>query len=157
MSTALQNSLFRQLQQKIERAKGELALTDAQLEQVNAVIKRARPEPDPRGGSAAAGGMRPHPSSGETEGRMLQRLKYALASVVTDAQRSAFEAWKARLESSVTRKRRDATVWVLAPSGDIESRPVRLGLADDDFVEIVGGSLRDGDKVVLRSREAGKQ
>ena len=87
---------------------------------------------------------------------MLQRLKYALASVVTEPQRSAFEAWKARLEGAA-RKRREVTVWVLAPTGALETRQVRLGLADDDFAEVVGDGLKEGDRVVLRSREAGKK
>ena len=79
-----------------------------------------------------------------------------VASVVTEPQRSAFEAWKGRLEGAA-RKRREVTVWVLAPTGAIETRQVRLGLADDDFAEVVGDGLKEGDRVVLRSREAGKK
>ena len=48
-------------------------------------------------------------------------------------------------------------MWVLAPTGAIETRQVRLGLADDDFAEVLGDGLKEGERVVLRSREAGKK
>jgi HlyD family secretion protein len=47
-------------------------------------------------------------------------------------------------------------VWVLAASGDIEGRSVRVGIADDQFTEIVGGQLKEGERVVVRAREAKK-
>jgi len=152
---AAQNPLLQQLNQEIERARVELALSDEQFEKVNAAIKGAGPEQLSVGGSAAASSARP-PSAAETEGRMLQRLKYALASVVGEAQRSAFEAWKARFDSAA-RKRREVTVWVLTSAGGIEMRQVRLGLADDDFAEVIGDGVKEGERVVLRSREAAKK
>ena len=155
MLAAAQNPSLQQLKAEIERAHAELALSDEQLEKVNAATKGAAPEQVPPGGSAAASGARP-PTAAETEGRMLQRLKFALASVVTEAQRSAFETWKTRFDSAA-RKRHEVTVWVLAPSGGIEMRQIRLGLADDDFAELIGDGLKEGDRVVLRSREAGKK
>src|SRR5262245_30084400 len=152
---AMQNPSLQQLRQEIERARAELALSDEQLGKVNAAMKGVGPEPGAVAASAVAGGARPNQTAAETEARLLQRLKYALASVVNESQRAAFEAWKARFESA-GRKRRDVTVWVLAPSGLIETRQVRLGLMDDDFVEVIGDGLKEGDRVVLRSREAGK-
>ena len=156
MVAAAQNPLLQQLNQEIERARAELALSDEQFEKVNAAIKGAGPEQLSAGGSAVASGARPNPSAAETEGRVLQRLKYALASVVGEAQRSAFEAWKTRFDSAA-RKRREVTVWVLTSSGGIEMRQVRLGLADDDFAEVIGDGVKEGDRVVLRSREAAKK
>lgn len=153
---ATQNPSLQQAKLEIERARAELALTEEQLAKVNATMKAAGPEQVATGGSAVAGGARPNQAAAEAEARVLQRLKYALASVVTEPQRSAFEAWKGRLEGAA-RKRREVTVWVLAPTGAIETRQVRLGLADDDFAEIVGDGLKEGDRVVLRSREAGKK
>jgi hypothetical protein len=32
----------------------------------------------------------------------------------------------------------------------------RVGLADDQFTEIVGGDVKDGDKLIVRVREAKK-
>ncbi|HEU0061598.1 MAG TPA: efflux RND transporter periplasmic adaptor subunit [Hyphomicrobiaceae bacterium] len=156
MAAATQNPSLQQVKLEVERAKLELGLNEEQLAKVNATLKAAAPEPSSPGGSAAAGNARPNQAAAETEARVLQRLKYALASVVSEQQRSAFEAWKARFEGAA-RKRRDVTVWVLGPAGAIESRQVRLGLADDDFAEIIGDGLKEGDRVVLRSREAGKK
>ena len=153
---ATQNPSLQQVKLEIDRAKVDLALSEDQLAKVNATMKAAAPEPLAAGGSAVAGSSRPNQGAAETEARVLQRLKYALASVVTEQQRSAFEAWKARFEGAA-RKRRDVTVWVLTPSGAIETRQVRLGLADDDFAEVLGDGLKEGDRVVLRSREAGKK
>jgi HlyD family secretion protein len=154
MAAAGQNPSLQQVKLEIERAKTELGLSEDQLAKINATMKAAAPEPI-AAGSAVAGNARPNQAA-ETEARVLQRLKYALASVVSEPQRSAFEAWKARFEGAA-RKRREVTVWVLALSGAIESRQVRLGLADDDFAEVVGDGLKEGERVVLRSREAGKK
>ena len=153
---ATQNPSLQQVKLEIDRAKAELALSEDQLAKVNATMKAAAPEPAAAGGSAVAGNARPNQAAAESEARMLQRLKYALASVVTEQQLSAFEAWKARFEGAA-RKRREVTVWLLAPSGALETRQVRLGLADDDFAEVLGDGLKEGDRVVLRSREAGKK
>jgi HlyD family secretion protein len=158
MAAATQHAFLQHIKQEIERARTDLKLTVDQYDKVNAAMRAAAgPEPPSGAAAAATGGQRPQPSSGETEGRMLQRLKYALAGVATEAQRAAFEAWKSRIENGAARTRREVTVWVLTPGGQLESRPVRLGLIDDDFAEVVGDGLRDGDRVVLRSRETGKK
>jgi hypothetical protein len=82
----------------------------------------------------------------------------AVAGIITDAQRSEFEAWRARREAAATRSsRRDVLVWVLNESGTIEGRPIDLGLIDEHFSEVLGGALQEGDRVVLRSREAGRK
>jgi hypothetical protein len=83
----------------------------------------------------------------------MQRLTQAVASVVTDAQRSAFEAWKARREAAAGRRSRyDVTVWVLNAAGGLEGRQLDLGLVDSYFAEALGDVLQEGDKVVLRAR-----
>ena len=88
-------------------------------------------------------------------GRVMRRFTQAVAGVITDAQRSAFEAWKARGEVAAGRSsRHDVTVWVLSASGALESRQIDLGIVDSHFTEVLGDVLREGDKVVLRSREA---
>jgi HlyD family secretion protein len=156
VAAATQNPSLQLLKLEIERAKAELALSEEQLGKVNAIMNAAAPEPYSAAGSAVAGAARPNRTVAELENRVLQRLKYALAGVLTESQRGGFEAWKARLEGSA-RKRRDVTVWVQTPSGAIESRQVRLGLSDEDFAEVVGDGVKEGDRVVLRSRETGKK
>ena len=88
----------------------------------------------------------------------MQRLTQAVASVITDGQRSAFEAWKARREAAAGRRsRQDVTVWVLNAAGALESRQLDLGLVDSYFSEALGDVLQEGDKVVLRARAAGRK
>ena len=56
----------------------------------------------------------------------MQRLTQAVASVITDAQRSAFEAWKARREAAAGRSsRQDVTVWVAQCVGGAGEPPDR--------------------------------
>lgn len=43
---------------------------------------------------------------------------------------------------------RSTDLWVSRPDGKMESRPVKLGLTDGTFVEIISG-LEDGDQVVI--------
>ena len=50
---------------------------------------------------------------------------------------------------------REATVWVPGRDGRPEQRPVRVGLADDNYTELLAG-LAEGDRVVVRARTAGK-
>ena len=150
-SRALQQRFDREL----ERAKSELALTAEQVAKIDAILKGVPSELTSKasGGSAAASGA-PRPAlEGETEARIMHRLMQAVASVVTDAQRSAFEAWKSRREAAAGRSTRyDVTVWVLGASGALESRQIDLGLVDSHFTEVLGSVLKEGDRVVLRAR-----
>ena len=77
-----------------------------------------------------------------------QRFEKELAAILKDAQRDAFETWKAERESAKT-----ATIHVLGAGGVPEPRFVRLGLADDKETEIIGGELKEGETVILRVRE----
>lgn len=43
-------------------------------------------------------------------------------------------------------------VWVLNASGNLESKMVRIGLTDDQYAEVLGQGLKDGDKVVVRTK-----
>lgn len=40
-------------------------------------------------------------------------------------------------------------VWRLTASGDVERVPVKLGLRDENFVEVTSGDLREGDDVAI--------
>ena len=74
-----------------------------------------------------------------------------MAPILTAEQRPLLEAWKQERTST-----RSATVWVLEPSGNVESRFVRLGIADDQFAEVLGGNLEAGDRLITRAREVRK-
>jgi hypothetical protein len=47
-------------------------------------------------------------------------------------------------------------LWGLDSEGRPQRRVARVGLADDQFTEIVGGEVAAGDRIILRSREAKK-
>lgn len=44
---------------------------------------------------------------------------------------------------------------MLGPNGELEDRQLRLGIADDQFTEVLGSrSLKTSDAIVVRMREA---
>jgi multidrug efflux pump subunit AcrA (membrane-fusion protein) len=71
-----------------------------------------------------------------------------LEPLLTPEQRVRLE--KFREERANTRS---ATVWVMSPDGLPQRRPVRVGLTDSRFAELVSGDLKPGDEVVVRSRK----
>ena len=154
------NQIARRFDQELQRVQTELALTGPQFAKVVAAMKGAQEEPrlNESGGSAVAFGGTRTSSGNDTEGQMVHNLRLAVASAITEAQRPAFDAWKARHDSARGRSsHREVTVWVLGASGLPEDRQIRLGLADDLFTEVLGDALKPGDRIVLRSREtAGK-
>jgi hypothetical protein len=94
----------------------------------------------------------------EPNSRLLPRLTQAIAGVITIAQRAAFESWKARREAVESRvSRRDVTIWVLDATGAVKDRQIDLGLMDDDFAEVLGDELKEGDKVIFRSSQLGRR
>ena len=150
-------------QRLLQQLREELKLTDAQAEAVNAGMKayfakvRAeRQAQQGQGGGAPAGGpfappQQPQQADGAGRARMVAEVERILGPTLTEEQRPLLDRWKKGREAT-----RTGTVWVLA-GHDIESRSVRLGIADDQVTEIVGGQLKAGDKVVTRAREAKKK
>lgn len=133
----------------VERLKGELELTDAQAEtlkaEVDALAKDAREQS--QGGSF--GPARPDPAAFRMKLNM--RIEQALVPTMSEDQRKIYERWKKGREST-----RSAALWVLDAAGQLERRMARVGLADDQFTEIVGGDLKEGDRLIVRVREAKK-
>lgn len=78
-----------------------------------------------------------------------QRVLNALSVVMNEAQLQQYQAL------AVTQLERDATAWVLDAGGKPAARAVRVGLADDNYTELLAG-LAEGDKVIVRARMAGK-
>jgi HlyD family secretion protein len=78
-----------------------------------------------------------------------QRVLNALSVVLSEAQLQQYQALASeQLE-------RDATAWVLDAERRLVARALRVGLADDNYTELISG-LAEGDKVVVRARTAGK-
>jgi HlyD family secretion protein len=133
----------------VERLKGELDLTPAQVEALRGEIQAIAAETK---ASAQSGGFGPSsfdPSAFRMKLNM--RIEQALVPTMSEDQRKTYERWKKGRETT-----RTAAVWVLDGQGQPERRMARVGLADDQFTEIVGGDVKDGDKIIVRVREAKK-
>jgi HlyD family secretion protein len=133
----------------VERLKGELDLTPAQVEALRVEIQAIAAETK---ASAQSGGFGPSsfdPSAFRMKLNM--RVEQALVPTMSEDQRKTYERWKKGRETT-----RTAAVWVLDGQGQPERRMARVGLADDQFTEIVGGDVKDGDKLIVRVREAKK-
>ena len=154
--------------QLVEQLKDELKLDDAQVTIVRAEMAKFFAEMRAQGGgqgSGAAGGggaatpapgfgAPPPQQSGDMAGnraRIAQHLELVLLPRLTDEQKPLYARWKKGREGT-----RTGTVWVLNSAGEPEARNVRLGITDEQFTEIVGGPLKEDDRVIVRAREAKK-
>ena len=130
----------------LERLKGELALTPDQTEKLKGEIDSIVAE---NKASAQSGGFGPAQFDASAfRMKLNMRLEQAIAPTMTDEQRKLYERWKKGREGS-----RAATLWVVGADGQPERRLARVGLADDQFTEIVGGDVKDGDRIIVRVRE----
>ena len=99
--------------------------------------------------AAAAGGG--FPGGGNQQGQAMRaRMENLMRSVLTPEQ---LQKWQSQRNARGTAgvRVRSGTLYTLA-DGAPKANPVRLGLADDRYTEIVGGELKEGDTVVTRSR-----
>jgi HlyD family secretion protein len=160
------NHALERLERELERAKRKVTLTEEQAARVLGIMQDVSAEPGAGrdGAVAAAPGARPQGTAhvttpeGESDWRFMERLVLAVSAVAGEAQRPALVAWKAERERAYGRGgRRGVSVWVLNGEGAIESRQVDLGLIDDRFAEILGDTLKEGDRVVVRSRQPATQ
>lgn len=132
----------------IVRLKSELELTDQQVQAVREATQKSM--------SAVRSGSQ---STGQTEmvdpsaarQRMQAVIEQTLRPLLTQEQIPMFEKWKRGREST-----RSGNVYALDAKGLPERRYVRLGISDDQFSEITGGQLAEGERVVIRTREAAK-
>jgi HlyD family secretion protein len=145
----------------LEALKSELKLNDQQVATLQGELEKFFAEMRAAGGSQRSNGPQPPAGFGGApqqsnpdgvagnRGRMVQRVEAILSPLLSAEQRPLFDRWKRGRENT-----RSATVWVRADDKDIESRFVRLGIADDQFTEVIGGTLKDGEQVVIRARDA---
>ncbi|MGE3228694.1 MAG: efflux RND transporter periplasmic adaptor subunit [Hyphomicrobium sp.] len=133
----------------IERLKAEMQLTDPQVEAVRGVMEELGKEMRATSDQASFVGGGFGRDRGEFRQKMVSRIEQALGPLLSDDQRAAFRRWKEGREAV-----RPGVVWVLGKTGMPERRNVRVGLADDQFTEIVGGKLEEGEPVITRARDA---
>ncbi|WP_333794584.1 efflux RND transporter periplasmic adaptor subunit [Hyphomicrobium sp.] len=135
--------------QMVERLQADIELSDAQAAAVREAMEHLRSEARAEGGAASFGGGGGRGGDrGNFRQKMVSRIEQALAPTLTDSQRLAFQRWKDGREAV-----RPATIWVLGRNGQPERRNIRTGLSDDQFTEVVGGDLKDGDPIIVRARD----
>lgn len=134
--------------QMIERLKAELDLTDAQVDAVRKVMTQLRQEMQTSRDQPNFGGGGPGRDRGEFRQKMISRIDQVLAPTLSDTQRLSYQRWKEGRESV-----KPATIWVLGKTGLPEQRNIRIGIADDQFTEVVGGNLAEGEAIITRARD----
>ena len=82
---------------------------------------------------------------------MQAAIELSLRPLLKPEQLGLFEKWKKGRETT-----RTGNVYALGTSGEPDRRFVRLGISDEQFTEVVGGQLAEGERVVLRTREVKK-
>lgn len=133
----------------LDRVKGELALTPEQTEKLKSEIDAIIAETK---ASAQSGGFGPAQFDASAfRMKLNMRIEQAIVPTMSEEQRKTYERWKKGREGS-----RAATLWVPGQNGLPERRMARTGLSDDQFTEIVGGEVKEGDRVIVRVREVKK-
>jgi HlyD family secretion protein len=140
-------------QRVVEQMKGSLKLNEEQVATLVTAMQQFAAE---RAASRQQGGAQ----QGETQGndaesgdrtqrnRFMERLEAAIEPMLTAEQKPLLERWRKGRKTS-----RMGTVWVLGPEQQLERRQVRLGISDEQYVELLGSSLKPGDRVVTRTRQ----
>lgn len=154
-------------EQLLERLTSEIGLTPDQRRRVSDALTAMTAEMKAKGSAQPAtpsfGGQpkQAQPAGGgsgggeEGRGRFMERIERIVAEVITPEQRPQFEKWKAGREQRSGGSRpaaRSATIYVLSAAGALESRSIRVGLTDDQYAEVLGGGIKEGDRIVVRTR-----
>ncbi|MDQ8697793.1 efflux RND transporter periplasmic adaptor subunit [Hyphomicrobium sp. LHD-15] len=129
----------------VERLKTEVELTDEQQAAVKQVLEKLGQEARESSQGSLMGG--PSDPSAFRQ-KATARIEQALGPTLTEGQRTKFQRWKDGRETT-----RFATVWVLGASETPERRSIRTGIADDQFTEVLGGDLKEGERVIVRGRD----
>jgi multidrug efflux pump subunit AcrA (membrane-fusion protein) len=122
----------------VEQLRTRLELTDQQVEQIQTGMRA-------NFAGLQAGGEGQQPDVQAIRARMTSTIE----EVLTPEQLERYRELQSELEPG-----RRATLWVQTASGQIEPRAVRLGVDDSRVTEIIGDQLNEGDRVVVRVREA---
>jgi HlyD family secretion protein len=135
-------------ERQVERVKTEVGLNEEQEKAAREAVQKLYAELRQSGQSAQA-------SAPFDPAAMRQRVQAAmdaaLLPTLSEEQRQLYDRYKRGREGT-----KFAQVWALTPEGTPDRRRVRLGIADEQFTEVLGGELKEGDKVIVRAREAKK-
>jgi HlyD family secretion protein len=140
-------------QRVVAQMKTNLKLNDEQVATVTTAIQQFAAERSAR--RQAGGGAPTEPAADGAEStdrnmrnRFMELIEAAVEPTLTAEQKPLLERWRKSRKTS-----RMGTVWVLGPDQVLERRQVRLGISDEQHVEILGKNLKPGDRVVTRSRQ----
>lgn len=130
-------------ERQIEHLKEELRLTADQEKAVREQMRLAAAE-----SSSTSDGAMGRDARQAMRQKARALMEKTLQPLLSDEQRPLFEKWKQGRQQA-----RMVPVYVLAANNLPERRMLRAGIADDQFTEIVGGQLREGDQIITRARE----
>ena len=131
----------------LTRLKDDLQLTSEQEQAVREEIKKLMAQRQTAPGGVSADVADP----AAMRQRMQALIEQTLRPTLSEQQRPLFDKWKSGRENS-----KAGGVHVIAANAQPERRFVRLGISDDQFTEIAGGQLAEGERVIVRTREAKK-
>ncbi len=130
----------------IDRLAEQLEMTEEQREAAQSALREAFAAMRRQMQAGQAGG------GGRPDFQAITRR--ALAGVLTADQMRRYDELVAQ-RSQMREEVRTGQLWVETEDGRLQARPVRLGLSDGQFTQIIGQGLEEGDEVVTRIREAG--
>ncbi|HCR94093.1 MAG TPA: secretion protein HlyD, partial [Oceanicaulis sp.] len=79
-------------------------------------------------------------------------IRRALSGVLTADQLARYDQLSQERAQQRDQVRR-GSIWIETADGQLQERPVGIGLSDGQYTQIVGESLNEGDLVVTRVRE----
>jgi len=132
----------------MSRLQESIALSDDQVKELQKALEPALKEMRDafQGGQSGFG----RPNRAQIMQKFREATEEALASIATPEQMRAYQ------DSGRTNSRgesgRPGTVWVLNGDGEPESKRIMLGINDDQFTEMVSGSLKPGDQIIVSAR-----
>lgn len=133
----------RQFQEFLETLKSELALTPAQIGQLDGVVAEVRRNARSQFAPDANAGQRR-----DAFQRLRDEMTTRIADILTPEQRSGFEALRARLAGAGAGT--PGRVHIVGPDGQPQPIAVRLGASDGTYTEILaGGRLADGSELIV--------
>lgn len=135
------------MERTISRLKNDLMLTDDQEKLLREELQKVSASRS----NGSPGGANTPPDPSAARQRTQATIEQTLVATLSDEQKPLFEKWKRGRETT-----KAGSVYVMDDSGTPERRFVRFGISDDQFTEIVGGQLAEGERVVVRAREAQK-
>lgn len=137
----------------------ELGLTKEQQEKLNkgrqelfAQMRQQQGGGGLAGAGGGGGGGFGGPPFGDQQGQAMRaRMENLMRSVLNDEQLKKWQAMQAQRRGGGGVRQRPGTLYTLAGK-EPKAIQVRTGLADDRFTELVGGDIKEGDAVIVKSR-----